>query len=424
MVATDLIRAMNNFSITKLEFSRDARPEQSGDFYVDRLGNPFGEVRTLLLRSQGYDKILFTGHLGSGKSTELNRIAADQEIQNRFMVVRYAVSDELDIMAISHIDVLISIGAKVFEQAVKAKLRLRQDFLRRLRNWKNTVTEFEKIEVEEAGAEAKAKLSVFFATVLGKLKREHLTRKKVREELEPRLSELLEILNMIIDDVKLALPPGKDLLVVIDDLEKVANIEDAKRLYREAGPFLLEPRCKIIYTIPIALHYSAEFKEVLNLFGTSYFLPNVRLRKRNGEPDPAGFEELRTLVSKRMNLVLIDNDGLETAIANSGGVVRELVRILRDACVRAINRGRERIAVDVVNQGCAMLRNEFGRMLDNEHYERLQQIKKTKIAGGDPLTLELLHQLAALEYQNEERWCDVHPLVDKLLQEWSPQIRP
>jgi hypothetical protein len=424
MTATDLTKAMNNFSITKLEFSGQAGPAQSPEFYVDRSGNPFGEVRTLLLGSQGYDKILFTGHIGSGKSTELNRIAADPEVQKKFMVVRYSVSDELDIMAISHIDVLISIGAKVFELAVKAKLRLNAGFLKELRSWKNTVTEFEKIQVEEAGVEAKAKLSAFFATVLGNLKREHLTRKKVREELEPRLSELLKILNLIIDDVKLALPPGKDLLVVIDDLDHITNIEDAKRLYREAGSFLLEPRCKIIYTIPIALHYSAEFKEILNVFGMSYFLPNVRVRTRTGKPDPGGFQELKTLVSKRMDLSLIDDDALKATIENSGGVVRELVRILRDACVKAVNRKRGRIALDLANESCAMLRNEFGRMLDKEHYEKLEQIKKTKIAGSDPLTLQILHNLAALEYQNNERWCDIHPLVDKLLQEWGPQVTP
>jgi hypothetical protein len=250
---------------------------------------------------------------------------------------------------------------------------------------------------------------------MGKLKVEHVTREKVRQELEPRLSEFLQRLNTIIDEVKLALPDGKDLLVVIGDLEKIPGIEAAKRLYREAGPYLQQPRCKIIYTVPIALHYSMEFRQALSNFGTSYFLPNIRVRLRAGGPDQEGYQQLRELVSKRMELRLIDEDALKAAIEASGGVVRELVRILGDGCVKALHRKRPRITLDVVNESVAGLRNEFGRMLDAEHYARLKQIRQTKAAESDELTLELLHSLAALEYLNQVRWCDVNPIVETLL---------
>ncbi|MFQ5645517.1 MAG: hypothetical protein ACE5GM_01175, partial [bacterium] len=81
MIAENLTDAYNNFNV-----NLDAEPLQCIDFYVDREGNPFQDIKYDLLKSKTHDKILFTGHLGCGKSTELNRLSADWEIENKFFI--------------------------------------------------------------------------------------------------------------------------------------------------------------------------------------------------------------------------------------------------------------------------------------------------------------------------------------------------
>jgi hypothetical protein len=52
-----------------------------------------------------------------------------------------------------------------------------------------------------------------------------------------------------------------------------------------------------------------------------------------------------------------------------------------------------------------------------KHYAALAARYADKQLSSDPETQELLQGLALLQYSNGEVWCDVHPVVLKLLQE-------
>jgi hypothetical protein len=62
MKAYTLEDALNNFQVnTPLLFTQEAKTKlaSSPEFYVDRPNNPRDEIKTLLLRSKIYDKILY-----------------------------------------------------------------------------------------------------------------------------------------------------------------------------------------------------------------------------------------------------------------------------------------------------------------------------------------------------------------------------
>jgi len=55
------------------------------DYYVDREGNPTARMSAILLRNPtAPDKLLFTGHRGCGKSTELNLLLANPRFSRPF----------------------------------------------------------------------------------------------------------------------------------------------------------------------------------------------------------------------------------------------------------------------------------------------------------------------------------------------------
>lgn len=54
-------------------------------YYVARPHAPLGEMKTYLTTNRQHVKILFSGHRGSGKSTELARLAED--LRDRFFLV-------------------------------------------------------------------------------------------------------------------------------------------------------------------------------------------------------------------------------------------------------------------------------------------------------------------------------------------------
>ena len=113
----------------------DIPASASPEFYVHREDNPMEELKVYLLNSPANDKILFTGHLGSGKSTELNRFSSLPEIQERFFIIKYSISEVLNIVDIDYIDFLLSFAACLFTNAVESDLEFDIGTLETITKW-------------------------------------------------------------------------------------------------------------------------------------------------------------------------------------------------------------------------------------------------------------------------------------------------
>ncbi|MCZ7667841.1 MAG: hypothetical protein M5U34_11820 [Chloroflexi bacterium] len=86
-------------------------------FYVQRPGNPTGELEDALLAPYFKPpKFFFSGHKGCGKSTELRRLSDNAEIQQKFWPVHFTIRDEADINDLDFRDVLLAIGGQMYRQ--------------------------------------------------------------------------------------------------------------------------------------------------------------------------------------------------------------------------------------------------------------------------------------------------------------------
>lgn len=103
----------------------------------------------------------------------------------------------------------------------------------------------------------------------------------------------------------------------------------------------------------------------------------------------------------------------------SGGLFREMCRVMRIAIDNAQAASRTQIVIGDVNRAEAELRNEFRRFLDLEQRNVLKEVRADNELRR-PSDLGLLFQaLAVLEYRNDENWCDAHPALYLLLDEES-----
>ncbi len=85
----------------------DERLERSlyvNDFFVN-------VKDTLLLNGGRNFKLLFSGHTGCGKSTFLNLLFDDEDIQSEFHSIKYSIKDILDPNDIDHVDLLYYEGS-------------------------------------------------------------------------------------------------------------------------------------------------------------------------------------------------------------------------------------------------------------------------------------------------------------------------
>jgi len=149
------------------------------------------------------------------------------------------------------------------------------------------------------------------------------------------------------------------------------------------------------------------------------------LSNETGEEIPDGFALLQTFLSKRLDPALMDPDAQRAAIRASGGVVRELVRITKDAIIKALARDRTGISQDLVNAAIIELRNEYSRGLLTQHFEVLLAAVHEQPVREEKILMELYHARVLLEYETSEgeRWNAVNPIVQPLLDRYERGLR-
>jgi KAP family P-loop domain. len=359
-------------------------------------------------------KLLFTGHRGSGKTTALNRLVVylNREMGDKFFIVHFSVLSFLDSNDITYIDVLFSVLTKIMEKC-QQECKISSQLVERIKMWGKSIT---KTEINEEKMEAGAgfNLTAYFVNVLARMKSETTTREEIREEVKPRVSELINLINDLIVEIE---KNGKQVLVIIDNLEKL-DIEIASKLFYSHSTQLTQPICKIIYTFPISLRSSNEFAQIKMNFSDNIIYPNIKVHEKGENTvEPAGRAFMKEIVEKRVSLDLFTNEALEYIIEMSGGVIREFIRIVRDSAVRAIARKKSLIDKDIAIEVIDGLKNSYQAMLSDDDYKVLLDIYATNNLKKDEKLVGLLHNLSVLEYKNGRSWCDVNPIVKSILEE-------
>lgn len=413
-LATDFDRAWLNF---ELDLPLEPGPQgEPNPFYVNRPGNPTAQLERQLLRTYRQPpKYFFSGHRGCGKSTELRRLAVNPEILARYWPIHFTIRDEADINNLDFKDILLAIGGRLFRDYRQAGGKLPEQLLRELDAWRGQVqTEVKTVlSGRPSEFEIEAGLDAFFATAGLKMKVEPATRRELRQVFDRNLSGLVKVIN----DIATAIH-GREKrapLVLIDDLDK-PDLGRSREIFYDHRETMLQPNVPIVYTVSSPLFYSPEFQAIRD---RAIFLPNVKLHEQ-GRPEvhaPEGYQTMRQFVWKRMQADLIAEDALEAAIRVSGGLFREMARVMRIALDRASAAGRGRIEVEDVAGAEAEIRGEYRRFLLKEQRATLRAIRAHNRYDEPDKVAPLLQSLAALEYANGEPWCDVHPALHQLLDE-------
>lgn len=395
-------------------------------YYVERKSNPIDRIRAILLRTPDIpDKILFTGHRGCGKSTELNRLLGDPQIQKTFLVVPFSLAEVLDPLDLGYVDLLVAIEAGLYRAVRQASMSIDEPMTRLLADF--WVPQGKPIgflgEERESPQELLDRWFEALVGPYGKLRLEAASRTYLRDALINRVSDLVGHIALLSAAIRSRF--GKNVLVAIDDLDK-PDIATAQELFYRHATALTQPPCKILYTIPIAILYAAEF--VARNFTGWFVLPNIKVRNRDGSPCTEGQAVMKEMVERRMAPELIAPEALDYLIGMSGGVMREMALLVQMACNEAAVRREKQITLPVAQLAVSAIRNEYQRSLRAEHYPQLRQVQADKRVREvhraqrrpgeeeqELALLELLHNLSILEYCNEDSWWDVHPIVASLL---------
>lgn len=398
---------------------------------LDEFGVEYGqealeEVVQLVEDNAAQDaKVIFSGHRGCGKSTLLAKFG--RQVSDRYFVVFFSISDTIEMSDVNHVNILFAIGLNMMLEAEKEQIPIPPDTRVSLHRW------FAKHTRTETETPVSAEVSVgfdLFKIFAGKLKTESTIRDELKLEFERNITDLVAKLNEIASVIQAA--SEKKVLVIIDDLDKL-DLAIVTSIYRDHIKSLFLPGFSIVFTIPVSLLRDAPFLALLQSEADDQLveMPVAKLFKkgerRKLEP-AAEVEAVKTLcqvLHKRIPAEILLPEVAEEMVLQSGGVLRELIRISNRCCricLRKIRRNPSdmtlKIDQAILAEALKDLRLDFEVTLGKADFEILQTTY-LNFMPEDPKAqpfLDLLHGLDVLEYRNDEVWYDLHPIVSELLQ--------
>ncbi len=423
--------------------------EELEAFYSPQLNNVRGDDRVARLTFRlertagGFCKAFLMGHPGVGKSTELSRLM--QRVEEKYSVIRFSVTSELDPISFRPFDVLLFMMAAVAERTARpiaeggAGQPPTPARLRELQDWFATeqvsVTRERRTEgAVSAGAGFKddslwANVLGLFASLKGEIKYVADRKRELVEYRLSRLSTLIDLANHLLDDCNQQLheTTGKEWLMIGEDFDKPGvKPERVEELFLTYANVVKDLRAHLIFTIPIALGYSTQAHRLPAPSFTTTILDTPVFDSEHAK-HRRGRSALRSLLAARVDRRLFSPGVLERLVVASGGNLRDLLLLTREAVEEALLGGRQKVgkrqAIVVIDR----LRLDYTRLLGESPYDR-EQIpyqekaeRLVRIYGNEPdakipdaVLYSLFHARAVQEF-NSEGWIGVHPLVVDIL---------
>ena len=389
------VTAYNNFD------SQPLRGEKLRRFYVDDFTkDAVNEITTTIRITERFKKMLVIGHRGCGKSTILNKVAED--LEKEYHVVAFSAADVINMMDVEVVDILLGTYLQVLE-SVKKKPKLSEKLLK---PFKKLMGFFKDIQEVNLLGSASIKFKV-----------EPESRDAIRQGLRKQMDTLQKNLSNACDEIHQE--TKQDVLIIIDDLDKLETKFATNIFY--ANPDLLTlPQAKMIYTFPLDTYYCSDFIRIRDRY-EDQFISLVNVRDSQGDDLEDALQALIKLISLRIPKSLVTKEAMRYVIDMSGGLLRDLVKFMQDACKLAIVDKSAKIELSTVESAVNAHINDYYRVFDFPQYaEKVQDIAKTKKKIDNETLVYLLRYLFVLEYRYKKKlWYDVHPCLNEALEKYS-----
>jgi hypothetical protein len=386
--------------------------------------------------------VLFTGHIGCGKSTELLRLKQELE-QDGFQVVYFESSEDLEMADVDIADVLLAIARRISQSLDQVTIdepkKLKELLQGAIEVLNANVTgigiKFKPPGVGDVGISIeKEKFSLAFGIgeITAQTKSDANLREKLNQYLGPQKSRLLEAINKELIEpaiAKLKQHGKKGLVVIVDNLDRIDIRQKSwgrpqqEYLFVDQSEYLTNLHCHLIYTMPLALKFSNEYGSLTQRFKEDpKVLPMVPVQFQDGSSCEAGMALLRQMVlarafpdldeQQRLGKIgeIFDNPAtLDRLCQISGGHVRDLLRLLNEW----IKKDRQfPLSRPSLEDTIRARRNEMVMPISDDEWELLRQVQQRKKVSGDQGYQTLIRSRFVFEYRDRgESWFDVNPIL-------------
>jgi hypothetical protein len=421
---------------TPVNFGQDELfPKGLGeDKYVDNLHgaadrDPVLELANQIDLSESAGAYLFTGNRGTGKTTELLRLATilreyDCEVFYADMADYLTLTQRIEVS-----DFLISVlGA--FSEKIADRFTAdpgKPSFFERLRSFLNSNVQFTEIKVPTGWIEFKAALQ---QNPTFKEQLQEKTRGVVEQLVKQARDFAVEAVRYVRGQ---RASPDRKIVLLVDSVERlrgVGDTADIREVFKSAETVfsshfdkLRFTALNVVYTIPPYLSALAGALGSVYAGGRIYSLPSVHIYERRPapgeEPTPyaEGLAKMREVVEKRFPQWggFFTEEQLARLAQHSGGDLRDYLRMLRLAVARLLQSGQLPVSDTLITDAEDAVRGDMLPIADNDRawLRRITTSHNAELPSLDALPdfARLQEGKYLLHYRNGEDWYDVHPLL-------------
>jgi hypothetical protein len=379
--------------------------------------------------SESAGSYLFTGNRGTGKTTELLRLASLLEKCN--CEVFFAdMSEYLPLtQSIELSDFLISVLGAFSEKVDKrfGEQPGKPGFFARVWNFLQSDVQFDEIKLPAGPLEFKASLlqNPVFKEELQKRTRGH-----VEKLVKQARDYAIEAVGYIRSQRK---DPNRKVVLIVDSVERlrgVGDTKDVREVFKSAETLFSSHSDKlrftgltVVYTVPPYLSALAGGLGAYYAGGRLYTLPSVHIYDCcpnagvTPQPSDAGIKKMQAIIDRRHAgwKTFVSESQLQRLAQHSGGDLRDFFRMLRLIVTRAPRLPSLPVSDSVVADAEDAVRND---MLPIAAEDRTWLQKIATSHEAELKTLDSLPDFARLQegkyvlnYRNGQDWYDIHPLL-------------
>lgn len=444
------LRALDPWRLVQLE--------EIDELYAEREGAPYRALaRDLVIAERPAEvKVLLCGARGSGKTTELTRLAHD--VKEHFCVVQtdlgaglpdqastLAVVTLLGVAALRAIKIwsepdddvqaLVPTGRASVTRGVARLQEALQRFgdggpkvVDLLDEVSGIVTTFfgPTLGVGLAAASGVAKAAGSTATAITKL-RNDLARGPLEGRLSPDKRDdaqaVVEAVNGILADLQAL--AGRPPLLLADGLDKRTRLDEVAQALDDEY-LLRDLQAALVLTGPVNLRHDPRFRAIPGNFRLA-LLYNVPIWHRlDGTVRPAahGVQVLEDLYQRRREDAGIPEDLIgkplvERAAQSCAGIVRDFLGILHEAGKHALSRGQRRVDPADVEAAIKARRLEMEGYLNERSLDTLSRVLDKSTLPDTPEADTLLFENFIACYHNGDIWFRPHEIIVDYIQAHS-----
>ncbi len=414
----------------------DARnPEEAEKyrlFFIEGLhtghGDAVAQLATDIETSSGGRKAhLFTGTIGSGKSTELRRLADDLRKRGHFAAVVNALEYLNPQITLSISELLLAMALAIWELTAQAQNKSPTSGQRW--EWFKSLLSSEP-ELKEISIRG-AKLALASnPTVRERIRRQH------EQSLDRLVTEVHNFFEECAETLRGPSQTHRKCVLVMDSLEHFGGtaapgeidvvFNSLQQVFNVHAQYLQLPGWTVVYSVPPLLEkLSPGIANAWNMT-SSYTLTSAHVFKdRSCEVDTVTVnKKLLPLLQKRLGedwRQLFRAKQLRRLVEMTGGDLRDLLRCTRSALLKGLIASKFPVSDALLDEAFNDLRRPY-LPLSQTSKERLLEVARSfdveALLKDDrqwPVVMADLAQKRILMYRNSQDWYGVHPLLRELL---------